>query len=474
MAGFGRRSKPLKAGTALSEVDGVSLSGLADGDLLVYDATAEAFLNTKTLDSSYVISGGLTAATLTTSGNVTFGGALSVAGNSSLSGTLTVGGTSTLQAASLVSLSVSGASTLTGATTIVGGLTANAADFAQLVTMNLGLTVFGSTTLGAVSAASLDLSGTLDVDGAAVLGSSLSVAGDLTVSGLIATGSAFSAPSIGSTGTLTAGGATTLFSTLSVAGAATFASTLQVTGALTGLSTAAFGTVAGAYTITDGWGISGALSNAVTGNQDAKLSFRNGGRSTQVAQIGFETGTTFAVRSQTHGGTLLMSAEDSAGNVEQAFAYVPDGGGFLYHAGLNRAFTTSTGFGIARDLNNAVTGNQDAQLSFRNAGLSTEVGLIGYETGLGLVIRNQTHGGSITMSVEDAAGNVETGLVITPDAGVALRFANSLKFETVTNGVSVTGNVDFNQGQAVEMRLENLTADPGSPAVGQIWLRTDL
>ena len=43
------------------------------------------------------------------------------------------------------------------------------------------------------------------------------------------------------------------------------------------------------------------------------------------------------------------------------------------------ARTTSTGFGVARDLNNAVTGNQDAQLSFRNAGLATEVGLIGYE-----------------------------------------------------------------------------------------------
>lgn len=37
-----------------------------------------------------------------------------------------------------------------------------------------------------------------------------------------------------------------------------------------------------------------------------------------------------------------------------------------------------------------------------------------------------------------------------------------------------TSSVDFNQQQVVELRLENRTSDPGSPAVGEIWLRTDL
>lgn len=342
MAGFGRRSKPLKAGTAIAEVDGVALTGVADGDLLIYDATAEAFLNTKALDGSYTVSGGFTAATLTASGNASLGGALSVAGNTSLAGTLTVGGTTTLDAASATSLTVSGVSTLTGDTTIIGALAASAADFAQPVTMNLGLTVFGTTALGPFSATSGTLSSSLDVTGPAVLGSNLSVAGDLSVIGTIATGSSFSASSIGASGTLTAGGAATLFSTLSVSGAATMASTLNVTGAT------AFGTVAGAYSTSDGWGISGALSNAVTGNQDVKLSLRNGDRSTQV-------------------------------------------------------------------------------------------GVIGFETGLGLVVRSQTHGGSMTLSVEDSSGNVETGLVITPDAGVALRFANSVTLETVSGGAKTTG-----------------------------------
>lgn len=35
-------------------------------------------------------------------------------------------------------------------------------------------------------------------------------------------------------------------------------------------------------------------------------------------------------------------------------------------------------------------------------------------------------------------------------------------------------SVDFNGQQATSFRIENRTSDPASPAVGQIWLRTDL
>lgn len=37
-----------------------------------------------------------------------------------------------------------------------------------------------------------------------------------------------------------------------------------------------------------------------------------------------------------------------------------------------------------------------------------------------------------------------------------------------------TSSVEFAQQQALQFRLENRTSDPGSPAVGQVWLRTDL
>jgi len=37
-----------------------------------------------------------------------------------------------------------------------------------------------------------------------------------------------------------------------------------------------------------------------------------------------------------------------------------------------------------------------------------------------------------------------------------------------------TGSVQFSQQQALQFRVENRTSDPATPAVGELWLRTDL
>ena len=39
---------------------------------------------------------------------------------------------------------------------------------------------------------------------------------------------------------------------------------------------------------------------------------------------------------------------------------------------------------------------------------------------------------------------------------------------------SPAADVDFADQQATSFRIENRTSDPGTPTVGQIWLRTDL
>lgn len=44
----------------------------------------------------------------------------------------------------------------------------------------------------------------------------------------------------------------------------------------------------------------------------------------------------------------------------------------------------------------------------------------------------------------------------------------------VTLNFAPTASVDFLQQQALQFRIENRTSDPGSPAAGEIWLRTDL
>ena len=44
----------------------------------------------------------------------------------------------------------------------------------------------------------------------------------------------------------------------------------------------------------------------------------------------------------------------------------------------------------------------------------------------------------------------------------------------VNGSAGFNGNVDFRKNQAINFRLENRTSDPASPAVGQMWIRTDL
>ena len=46
--------------------------------------------------------------------------------------------------------------------------------------------------------------------------------------------------------------------------------------------------------------------------------------------------------------------------------------------------------------------------------------------------------------------------------------------KTFTQQMVLQAGANFSQQQAVGMRIENRTSDPGSPAVGQIWFRTDL
>ena len=66
-------------------------------------------------------------------------------------------------------------------------------------------------------------------------------------------------------------------------------------------------------------------------------------------------------------------------------------------------------------------------------------------------------------------------------AGTAIGFADTGANGTLTISVSTldtvpqpVASVQFNQQQALQFRVENRTSDPGSPATGQIWLRTDL
>jgi hypothetical protein len=52
--------------------------------------------------------------------------------------------------------------------------------------------------------------------------------------------------------------------------------------------------------------------------------------------------------------------------------------------------------------------------------------------------------------------------------------AATVQAYTLDTFADPVASVDFGQQQALRMRIENRTSDPGAPATGEIWLRTDL
>jgi hypothetical protein len=76
--------------------------------------------------------------------------------------------------------------------------------------------------------------------------------------------------------------------------------------------------------------------------------------------------------------------------------------------------------------------------------------------------------GSLTHERVLTAG---TGVTIT-DAGAGSTV--TVAADTLDTIPAPVAAVGFSQQQATQFRIENRTSDPGTPAVGEIWLRTDL
>ena len=61
------------------------------------------------------------------------------------------------------------------------------------------------------------------------------------------------------------------------------------------------------------------------------------------------------------------------------------------------------------------------------------------------------------------------------DASTARGTLGAMAATTTLDAIPIAvASVDFGSQQAKNFRFENRTSDPGSPAVGQVWLRTDL
>lgn len=204
MAGFTRRSKPLKAAVDFDEITSVSITNPADGDLLVYESSTGLWENKKALTGNYALTGLLTA------DDVTIGDALVVGGNSNLAGDLAVvgaltAGSLTVGSVNIASLAVSGNTTLSGTLSVAGSLTGAGFSFSGTGSV-ADLTVTDDLSVGdtllvsgvATFSSSLFAGNLYAAEGS--FSSSVSIAGGLSVTGSIA------ASFIASAGDLTATG----------------------------------------------------------------------------------------------------------------------------------------------------------------------------------------------------------------------------------------------------------------------------
>jgi len=77
--------------------------------------------------------------------------------------------------------------------------------------------------------------------------------------------------------------------------------------------------------------------------------------------------------------------------------------------------------------------------------------------------------GDITVS---GSGSVWT--VDAVSSANVTNLATTVQAYTLDTFANPVASLDFAQQQTLQFVIENRTSDPGSPATGQIWLRTDL
>lgn len=117
--------------------------------------------------------------------------------------------------------------------------------------------------------------------------------------------------------------------------------------------------------------------------------------------------------------------------------------------------------------------------------ISGQFDLVGSSTGGGAVDSVNDQTGVVVLDTGDVASVVDSRYVTDAQLNVIGNTSGTnTGDQTSIVGISGTmsefntavtdGNILFNDEEGLGFRFENRTSDPGSPTVGQVWLRTDL
>jgi hypothetical protein len=160
-------------------------------------------------------------------------------------------------------------------------------------------------------------------------------------------------------------------------------------------------------------------------------------------------------------------------DVDSGLAY------FMNDANVVTEVTTSGGAGVSDGDKGDIT------VSASGATWTIDAGAVSYAKTTGVAAAIHAHAAADTTSGTFDIARIPTGTTSSTacigndarlsDARTPLSHSHlAADLPTLNNLTAPSGSVNFNDQQATSFRIENRTSDPGTPTVGQIWLRTDL
>lgn len=180
--------------------------------------------------------------------------------------------------------------------------------------------------------------------------------------------------------------------------------------------------------------------------------------------VGYSTSSALRLNNQIHGGTLILAGEDAGGTAVSFLEGDPDNTTRLYHSGAECLRTRASGVTISGDTAASsppvASDNPDVRLLLADIANTNTLACFGYASSSSLIIRNQIHGGLVSIQGETTAGSVVNLIEGDPDAYVSLYAADEAEAfrtqEWLTSGNTSSALVKDHSGNFRDVGFNDL------------------